>query len=1721
VKKRTAVLLCAALCALGLPTGAATARREVPVRFGWPASYSPLDLNTGWLPFPASPVMQQFRGYMRANAVPYAFIACGKLVFSFDDAQVYPGNTFQCSVWLEPYDSPDLTEIRSDFGCEFGVEIRDRWTGINLSSFSKDFLFAIEGNGGLPLGASMIGGCDTIEYMSIPVDEFLPESAVVDLVQGALDVLDANGASTGIGEVEILGELVVHGNRINMRVGETDIELTGAGPANAKTAFINVPIDAGSGDSYELPVAPLYNFTLYKGMGLKLTAFGPLSLTLGNERIIPNPYQPPSESVLDSNYQRAVDGATVTCDDYLSVLFPIKDRPLVPDLAIHDIVVNPSEPATHGKAYVNETTTIAFTLSNVGGLTTLATDELVVKFFVGGTMVQQQVLNNKGGMPSLILDTNQSVRLTFQHLFSVEGTYDVELRSGHSMLKGYSGGQPVYGLGDPFFANHMKRIQIYAAPARGTVIGRVFSNPTGPGEGINGITVRLNGIYRSLVCTSAYESASACNGMYRFNAVPSGDYLLEMLPPPPTNTVGPRYWPRSIRFAHAGDGTTDLTEGSGLYMRQYQRLHGSVWTKDFPPDGKAVTNVVVRFCGSALLETRTGAGNEFVLTNVPPAGTFKLTFEHPDYLVKEVIVEMRVDFTDQTDTYITKYYELPGMVPVDSGYFVLVSDKTAPRIELEPFDNDGRRTTPLSFAFSGSDQNGRFTPSNYCWQVHSTTGVLLAQSPWITWPADVAPNQRTNTTADLSSLADGTYRFSLGARDRAGNIATTAYQTFTLDKTPPQVAVVVAGGAAVTASRLVPVAVTLANAEPGTLKLELSNDGVTWSAPWTFTGAVFTVSNWEVSGRETANGTATVWARVTDAAGLQGGASDGVTLATVGAVELAYGLEAYTNTAVPLEIGIIPPDGQLQERLATYAYTLDVGGGTNNRYRAQAFVLPTSITFNRIRLCYSDTIGEPGPLTVRVVPALSNADPSGAASAVWSWSITADELRNKAFLYNGLVPAQSGAGTVLPAGTHYVIFGCESTSAGDRYVFRAGNHLYNGDGGLRYDYSNSVWVAAIEAAPGVGVQTFAFDLWNSPNGEIRICTDGTPDTEPWTAFPFPDDPFRKVTAPGQGLFTVIVGYSNAVDVSRNGTHMDSVMIDMTPPVVNAVTLLTTDKTARGVLMDLDVSDAHTRVAAMKWRFDGGAWQGDAFRRKPFLFCPPSFANMSWVFIDAAGNESAPVVRTFAVDMSAPTLSATVEGGALYTRNVELAWTFAAWDDTKLDRISVREARSGTNYPPINPRTEQTVLILPKCMVKDADGKVSYDWIDGAYCFEATAYDKSSNVSAAVILPLTLDRLSPVLDSAVLTGAAGESPVTGTNLLLKVSATDAIGPMRMRWRWKYGAWSEWFTMSGGQAGLALTGYVPQPLRYDVDVEVSDAAGNAAAAASCGVAVNREPATPTGIRPHYGTGSPPLLFGSDFVDPDGDAWHASQFTVRDRTTTRLDTGALYGADRYIVPRDLVTFGTKYQWRCRYLDEHGAWSGWSGWLAFECQSDLDGDGIPDGIENGSGTNPESDDSDGDGVPDGMEDINANGVVDPGESDPRLADSDGDGLSDKEEDGDGDARLDPAETSPALADTDSDTASDWHERAAGTNPRDSASFFHVTTVTNLADGRCRLTWQAHGGSTYAVMADTDLADGVAPTVVTNLTASGGAPPWYVVPMTWTEPSNSPPKRFYFIRTP
>jgi hypothetical protein len=149
-----------------------------------------------------------------------------------------------------------------------------------------------------------------------------------------------------------------------------------------------------------------------------------------------------------------------------------------------------------------------------------------------------------------------------------------------------------------------------------------------------------------------------------------------------------------------------------------------------------------------------------------------------------------------------------------------------------------------------------------------------------------------------------------------------------------------------------------------------------------------------------------------------------------------------------------------------------------------------------------------------------------------------------------------------------------------------------------------------------------------------------------------------------------------------------------------------------------------------------------------------------------------------------------------------------------------------------------------------------------------------------------------------------------------------------------------------------------------------------------------------------------------------------------------------------------------------------------------DSDNDGIPDYIEQATGTDPNDDDTDDDGLTDGdtgTEDMNVNGVVDPDETDPRVPDTDGDGildgtergltapegnntnmatfipdadpttttdpltpdtdgdnLGDGTEDANGNGMIDADETDPNNPDTDNDDVQDGEEVNQGTDPND-----------------------------------------------------------------------------------
>ncbi len=90
---------------------------------------------------------------------------------------------------------------------------------------------------------------------------------------------------------------------------------------------------------------------------------------------------------------------------------------------------------------------------------------------------------------------------------------------------------------------------------------------------------------------------------------------------------------------------------------------------------------------------------------------------------------------------------------------------------------------------------------------------------------------------------------------------------------------------------------------------------------------------------------------------------------------------------------------------------------------------------------------------------------------------------------------------------------------------------------------------------------------------------------------------------------------------------------------------------------------------------------------------------------------------------------------------------------------------------------------------------------------------------------------------------------------------------------------------------------------------------------------------------------------------------------------------------------------------------------------------------------------DSDGDGLVDAQEDVDLDGVVDPGETDPDAADSDTDGLDDGEE-------VNVYGTDPLDADSDGDGDADGFEVVAGTDPNDVRSSSAVCGDASVSGG-------------------------------------------------------------------
>jgi len=159
---------------------------------------------------------------------------------------------------------------------------------------------------------------------------------------------------------------------------------------------------------------PILTASLYKSVGYALTVVSPLTLSYSPSQVsrlgnfLPGSYEPPDRAWLhDGPYQLAVDHVGLESDTpWVTLAFPVNQRPDMPDIIINDLTVNPENGWGKGRAYVGEWTTIRFTFGNFGERTTQYDAEWIARTRIDREPEHIEWLNNRGFAPYMTLGVN-------------------------------------------------------------------------------------------------------------------------------------------------------------------------------------------------------------------------------------------------------------------------------------------------------------------------------------------------------------------------------------------------------------------------------------------------------------------------------------------------------------------------------------------------------------------------------------------------------------------------------------------------------------------------------------------------------------------------------------------------------------------------------------------------------------------------------------------------------------------------------------------------------------------------------------------------------------------------------------------------------------------------------------------------------------------------------------------------------------------------------------------------------------------------------------------------------------------------------------------------------------------------------------------------------------------------------------------------------------------
>ncbi|WP_404370258.1 adventurous gliding motility protein AgmC [Corallococcus coralloides] len=862
-------------------------------------------------------------------------------------------------------------------------------------------------------------------------------------------------------------------------------------------------------------------------------------------------------------------------------------------------------------------------------------------------------------------------------------------------------------------------------------------------------------------------------------------------------------------------------------------------------------------------------------------------------------------------------------------------------------------------------------------------------------------------------LADGTYTVTAVSTNAQGTNSTTATTTFTVDQTPPTVAISTpADGAILNTPN-----VTVTGTSVGASFVTLTFDGASYG-PITVNGD----GTWSYAlPGPLAEATYTVTATATDAAG-NTSTPDSSTFT----VDLTAPMVAISS---PADGSVIGTDTVTVTGTATGATSVTLTyGGTNYG------PIPVDGSGN---WTYSLPVTLPeGPNTVTAVSTDAAGNTSTPATSTFTVDLTVPTVAITTPANNTSV----NTGSVTVTGTTTNATSVTLTFDGASY----GPITVNGDGTWSYalpgPLAEATYTVTAVSTNGAGTpsatatSTFTVDL-TPPTVAISTPADGSTTNTPNVT----------VTGTSTGATSVTLSYNGTdygpipVDGAGNWTYALPVTL---PEGSITLTATSTDaagnkSTAANTTFTVDLTDPEVEITApvdgstvasgtvtvtgtsvgatsVTLSFQGNDYgpipvdgSGNWSQALPGPLTDGTYT-VTAVSTDAAGNESTPDSSTFTVDTAAPTVAITTPAnGSTVGANVTVTGTTAG------GATSVTVSFQGTDYGPIP---------------VDASGNWSQalpgPLANGTFTVTAVAVDAVGNTSTTATSTFTVNTAAPTV--AITTPANG-STLTNPNVTVTGTSANATSVTVTFNGTNYGPIA---VNASGNWSQALPGPLADGT-YTVTAVSTNGAGTNSTTATTTFTVNT-----SGKVDSDNDGLPDdeeILAGTDPNNPDTDGDGIPDgIEVKVGGTDPLDSDS---------DDDGILDGNEDKDHDGVVDADET----------DPKSiDTDGDGLTDGVElgltepQGTGTdpskfvadkdpstktNPLDDDTDDDGLTDGNEDANHDGKVDPTETDPNKLDTDGDGLTDG---------LELGLTQPQGQDTDPATFKADQDPDTKTNPLD-----------------------------------------------------------------------------------